>query len=164
MAITFHVLANQEKDIQLIENLKKDFQCACFGINAPDWASSVLSHNMVPPNGFTATGFAIDLFVDGNLWRVPHDTAIFLAKEDVDSYVASAIFLRKHGQLTFREMGLVPDGNFIRRVSAVDLSVRHKHYLIPLNSYLYESAKNSEHMKERVLGVLKWLLADINPL
>src|SRR5919199_1436237 len=87
MSITFYVLkpSHQAEQIALIERIKNDFDCLCFGVEAHEWATSALSYNINPQHDgkpFSATTFAIELFTDGHFWRVPHDSAVFLGGEE----------------------------------------------------------------------------------
>jgi|GEM_PF-2391126 len=190
MSITFHVLNPriQAENIALIERIKNDFGCLCFGAEAYEWAKEVLDYNIDPQHDgsgkpFSATAFAVEMFVEGHFWRVPHDTAVFIGKEDLDAYGCAAVLLKKHGQLTYEEMGVISDGNFIHRIALIDKSDKGgwareaqtelslEEYkeklqadpLIALHSYVRERAADEVAVKEKVKNVLKWLIAGVEP-
>lgn len=175
MAITFHVLnaENQAESTALIERIKHDHDCACFGAKADEWAIPFLHINIHPlqiqGKPFSATAFAADLFLDGNLWRVPHDSAVFIGEgADLDAYCCAAVILKKHGQLTFEDMGIMPDGNFIHRLAAVDAASKNQSdlpdLLLAISIYVQqEQATDQVALKKKVTNVLKWLTAGVLP-
>ena len=190
MSITFYVLnpREQEANIALIERIKKDYDCLCYGAEAYEWASVALHYNIDPQHDgsgkpFSATAFAVDLFTDGHFWKVPHDSAVFIGKEDLDAYACAAVLLKKHGQLSFEDLGVQPDGNFIHRIALVDASDKggwvresqtelsleeyteklQKDPLIAMHSYVRERAADEIAVKQKVVNVLKWLIAGVEP-
>jgi hypothetical protein len=93
------------------------------------------------------------------------------------------VLLKKHGQLSFEELGVVPNGDFIHRVALVDKSdkggwVRDSQSemsleeykakleadpLIAMHSYVRERAADEIAIKTKVVNVLKWLIAGVEP-
>jgi hypothetical protein len=190
MSITFYVLnpRNQAEDVALIERIKKEYDCLCFGAEAYPWAVDALDFNIDPQHDgsnkpYSAAAFAIEMFTDGHFWRVPHDSAVFIGKEDLDAYCAAAVLLKKHGQLSFDELGVEPDGDFVQRIALVDKSDKggwvresqtemsseeyaeklQKDPLIAMHSYVRERAVDSVGVKQKVVNVLKWLIAGVEP-
>jgi hypothetical protein len=92
---------------------------------------------------------------------------VFIGEQGLDTYTCAAVLLKKHGQLTFDELGIMPDGNFIHRVALIDRYEKDKvpsEVLFTPIAYLQEPAADEIAVKEKVRNLYKWLIAGTTPV